>query len=432
MKIKHKMSIFILLSFLLLVFFYMDRKESNPPTVSISVSESDGRVVKNKDIIMEVGISSSTDIINMYIDQETVMGKTENKNKTKDINRAQASMLIAGGCFWCVEADVEKLSGVISAVSGYAGGTNENPTYENYGKAGHREVVEITYDPNIISYEEILIYAMKHMDPTDDKGSFADRGAYYTPAFYYNTDKEKKIVETLIKEVDEKGPYDRPLAVAVEKSPKFWPAEDYHQDYYKKSFSSLKYKYYRNASGRDDFIKKYWGDDVGPTLPWRINNTGTHDIDKVTGFWKDYKKPSVDEIKKILTPLQFHVTQENGTERPFDNSYDKLYEDGIYVDVLSGEPLYSSTDKYDSSTGWPSFVRPISDDAVTKHIDKKLFSTRTEIRSAIADNHIGHVFSDGPVDRGGLRYCMNSAAMTFVPRAEMEEKGYGEYLKLFE
>ncbi len=177
------------------------------------------------------------------------------------------TMLIAGGCFWCVEADAEKLPGVIEAVSGYAEGSVDNPTYKNYSKTGHREVVEVTYDENRVSFGEVIINAIKHMDPTDDDGSFNDRGDYYSPALYYDNAEQKQIIEATIKRMDEFGPYDKPLAIEVIARPKFWPAEDYHQDYYKGTLSALKYKYYRSGSGRDAFIKKYWGSNTGPTLP---------------------------------------------------------------------------------------------------------------------------------------------------------------------
>lgn len=339
--------------------------------------------------------------------------------------------LVAGGCFWCVEADLEKTAGVISAVSGYAGGSTANPTYNNYGSGGHREVVEVTYDANQISYEEILIVTMKTTDPTDDEGTFADRGDKYSAAFYYETAAQKQIIDNLIAEVDEFGPYDKPLAIDIEPRPKFWAAEDNHQDYYKGTLTKLKYQYYRNASGRSDFIEKYWGvNDHSPKLPWRSTNnqTSVNQNETKTYAWTAYRKPDDATLKAALDPLTYKVTQQDGTERSGTHWLDKNWERGIYVDILSGEPLYSSRDKYDSGTGWPSFVRPISDDALTLHEDRKLFSVRTETRSAIADNHLGHVFNDGPADRGGLRYCMNGAALRFVPEAEMVGGGYSDFL----
>ncbi|MEZ4200720.1 MAG: peptide-methionine (R)-S-oxide reductase MsrB [Candidatus Paceibacterota bacterium] len=358
--------------------------------------------------------------------------------QTADVSVETKTMLVAGGCFWCVESDLEKLPGVVEAVSGYAGGSTENPTYGDYSKGGHREVVEVTYDPAVVSFEQIAIYTLKHTDPTDDDGSFADRGDYYSAALYYETEAEKATIEALIKEIDEQGPYDKPLAVDVEQRPTFWAAEDFHQDYYKGTLSKFKYKAYRAASGRDTFIKKYWGADTGPDLSWRAEvsteTTASSETSttKEPGWWKSFTMPSETELRALLTPLQYKVTQEEGTEPAFNNTYDGNKAEGIYVDIVSGEPLYSSTHKYDSGTGWPSFTQPITPEAVTEHKDFKLILPRTEIRSSIADSHLGHVFKDGPEDAGGLRYCMNSAALRFVAKEDMEREGYGDYLFLFE
>jgi len=337
--------------------------------------------------------------------------------------------MVAGGCFWCVEADLEKTPGVVDVVSGYAGGSTENPTYDDYGAGGHREVVLVTYDPNIISYEDILIVTMKTTDPTDDDGTFADRGDKYSAAFYYETAAERETIEALIDEVNAYGPYDEPLTIDVEARPQFWPAEDFHQDYYKGTLSRLKYQYYRRASGRDAFIEQYWGGDTSPSLPWRVNDNQTTSMNDTTYPWSNYQKPDQAALKDTLDALTYKVTQQDGTERAGSSPLDTIYEPGIYVDILSGEPLFSSGDKFDSGTGWPSFTRPITPGAVTEHEDRRLFMVRTEIRSAIADNHLGHVFDDGPVDRGGLRYCMNGVALRFVPEAEMEAAGYGDFLQ---
>lgn len=349
---------------------------------------------------------------------------TNNNKVSTELSSKTETALIAGGCFWCVEADIEKLPGVIEAVSGYSGGSTDNPTYGNYSSGGHREVVQVTYDPDMVSFEEIIIFALKHMDPTDGDGSFYDRGKQYAPAFYYTSTEEKKVIENLIKEIDDKGPYDKPLAIDVEPVGTFWPAEDYHQDYYKGALSSLKYKYYRNASGRDDFIEKYWGTDTSADLSWR--NAGADNTD-----WSNFTKPSDEELKQVLTDIQYKVTQKEATEPAFNNTYWDNHEEGIYVDVVSGEPLFSSTHKFDSGTGWPSFTRPINYDFVTEHKDYKLIIPRTEIRSAIADSHLGHVFNDAPQELGGIRYCMNSAALRFVARSNMEKEGYGDFLYLF-
>ena len=377
---------------------------------------------------MEANIVTQDEVIN---NNEESM---ENTNTDNDTNSEVATMMVAGGCFWCVESDLEKLPGVIEVVSGYAGGSTDNPTYGDYAKGGHREVVEVQYNPQVISFEEILISALKHMDPTDDDGSFGDRGEYYSPAFYYENDEQKQLIESLIAEVNEKGPYDKPLAIDVEARPKFWPAEDFHQDYYKGALSSVKYNFYRKASGRDDFIEKYWGDDTDPSLHWRENSTiyRTNDTgNSKGGFWLDFIKPSDSELKSTLSDIQYKVTQKNGTERSFNNEYWDNHEEGIYVDIVSGEPLFSSTHKFDSGTGWPSFTRPIDYNFVTEHDDRILLQKRTEIRSAIADSHLGHVFPDAPKELGGIRYCMNSASLRFVPKADMEAEGYGDFLYLF-
>jgi peptide methionine sulfoxide reductase msrA/msrB len=355
--------------------------------------------------------------------------KNTQKNTEPVLPATTQTALVAGGCFWCVEADLEKTPGVLSAVSGYAGGTTENPTYDTYGAGGHREVVEVTYDPAIVSFEELLIVTLKTTDPTDDDGTFYDRGDKYSAAFYYENDEQRQIIEDLIAEVDEYGPFDASLAIDIEARPQFWPAEDFHQDYYKGTLSRVKYQYYRRASGRDAFINQYWEGDTSPTLPWRMQNNQTSRMNTNNYPWSSYQKPDQATLARELDALTYKVTQQNGTERAGTSPLDKIYEPGIYVDVLSGEPLFSSRDKFDSGTGWPSFTRPIMPDAVTEHEDRKFFMVRTEIRSAIADNHLGHVFSDGPADRGGLRYCMNGVAIRFVPEAEMEAAGYSDYLQ---
>lgn len=374
---------------------------------------------------IEVTVELPEIVIGTNVDTSNTAPLTGTK---ADMSKARSeTMLVSGGCFWCVESDLEKIPGVTAVVSGYAGGQTENPTYKNYGAGGHREVVEVTYDPSVVSFEEILIVTLKTTDPTDDGGTFADRGDKYSSAFYYDTPKQAEIINKLITEVNEFGPYDKPLAIDIEARPTFFKAEDEHQDYYKGTLTKLKYQYYRNASGRNDFIVKYWGTDTSPELAWRSNQVkNTSIINK--NMWINYSKPAPELLKQQLDQLTYKVTQEEGTERAGSSELDKNYETGIYVDVLSGEPLFSSEDKYDSGTGWPSFTKPISDEVLTLREDKSLFSTRTEVRSALVDNHLGHVFNDGPKDKGGERYCMNGVALRFVPKAEMEAQGYEDYL----
>lgn len=355
--------------------------------------------------------------------------------KSIDIPDAQvetvATAMFGGGCFWCVESDLQKVKGVSTVVSGYAGGSGENPTYENYGAQGFREVVTVTYNPTIVSYANLVEHIIKHGDPTDPDGSFGDRGKEYAPAIYYKTEAEKLIAQTVIKNIDNAKVYPKALTIIVIPTVKFWSAEDYHQDYSEKN--PVRYNFYRTASGRDAFIKKYWGNNAGDFTASgekvTVNTSVTTNTNiKTMNTWELYIKPSDAVLRTLLTDIQYTVTQEEGTERSFKNEYDANKAEGIYVDVLSGEPLYSSKDKFDSGTGWPSFVKPITENSIVTKEDKGFFGTRIEVRSRYADSHLGHVFDDGPTDRGGKRYCMNSAAMRFIPKEKMESEGYGMFL----
>lgn len=317
----------------------------------------------------------------------------------------------AGGCFWCMEPPFEKLQGVINVTSGYAGGAEKNPTYEEVSskKTGHVESIQIEYDPKKVSYETLLDVYWRQVDPTDDHGQFVDRGNPYKPKIFYHTAAQKKAAEASLKELNESGQFDKPIVVHIEKFTTFYAAEEYHQDYYKKN--PIRYKFYRSLSGRDAYLDKAWGED-----------REVH----------QFEKPSDEELRKMLTPIQYRVTQENGTEQAFQNEYHDNKGEGIYVDIVSGEPLFSSLDKYDSGTGWPSFTRPIEEKAVTLHKDFKLILPRTEVRSTLADSHLGHVFNDGPEEFGGQRYCMNSAALRFIPKEDLKKEGYEEFVELFE
>ncbi len=356
----------------------------------------------------------------------TYMRATSPTTTQRAVPEGIKTAYFAGGCFWCVESDFEKFAGIKAVISGYMGGETDNPSYQNH--ADHREAVEVQYDPSVISYQDLVEYFFRHHDPTDAGGSFFDRGHSYTSAIYPQNDQEEQIAWQVIKQLTDDNVFPKPIVTAVERDAKFWVAEDYHQDYYKKN--SLRYKTYRKGSGRDKYINSVWGE----REDFEVIPDGL-----VDNPWSGYQKPSDKELRGQLSELEYKVTQKEGTERPFTpGNLDDEKRAGIFVDVLSGEPLYSSKDKFDSGTGWPSFVRPISQDFIVTKTDRKLLIARTEVRSKYGDNHIGHVFNDGPrfnedgTPSTGQRWCMNGAAMTFIPLEEMEAAGYADYIQFVE
>ncbi|WP_101772970.1 peptide-methionine (R)-S-oxide reductase MsrB [Peptostreptococcus faecalis] len=310
----------------------------------------------------------------------------------------------AGGCFWCMVKPYTAYSGVKNVVSGYTGGQTENPTYKEVctGNTGHYEAIQIEYDENEITYEELLDIYWKQIDPTDAYGQFADRGEQYRTAIFCHDEQQKVQALESKRKIEKEKFQGKEIATQILDAGIFYPAEENHQNYYKKMRDH--YNVYYKNSGRYGFIKSHW----------------------------DRQNVNREEVKEKLSSIQFEVTQNDMTEVPFENEYYNNFEKGIYVDVVSGEPLFSSTDKFNSGCGWPAFTKPIKETALIYRSDFVYGMDRTEVRSHESNSHLGHVFDDGPEETGGNRYCINSASLKFIPYDKMEECGYGQYKKYVE
>ncbi|MEH7522893.1 peptide-methionine (S)-S-oxide reductase MsrA [Bacillus sp. JJ1503] len=308
----------------------------------------------------------------------------------------------AGGCFWCMVSPFDEQPGIREVISGYTGGHKENPTYEEVcsDTTGHYEAVQITFDPAIFPYKKLLDLFWQQIDPTDEGGQFNDRGLSYRTAIFYHNEEQRDMAEASRKELAESGRFQKPIATGILPASRFYNAEDKHQDYYKKN--PLHYNLYKEGSGRARFIRENWK-----------------------------SRKSEEQLRKELTPIQYEVTRNNATEPPFHNEFWDHTEEGIYVDIISGEPLFSSKDKYDAGCGWPSFTKPLRRTEIEEKFDGSYGMRRIEVRSKTSESHLGHVFDDGP-GPDHARYCINSAALRFIPKNKLADEGYGEYLKLFE
>ena len=335
---------------------------------------------------------------NMQSDKKTI--SNNNKINEKDMTEV-SEIYLAGGCFWGTEYFMQQIPGVLQTEVGYANGKTDNPTYEEVcsGKSGHAETVRVAYNPKQVALSTLLELYFKTIDPTAINRQGNDVGSQYRTGIYFTNPDDEQVAKRELEILQKQ--YTQPIVVEVRPLDNFFKAEEYHQDYLEK-----------NPRGYCH---------ISPDLIEWVRNYTTQ---------SRYSKPDRLELKERLTPIQYTVTQENGTERAFQNEYWNEERAGIYVDITTGEPLFVSSDKFDSGCGWPAFSRPISAELLVQLRDSTHGMERIEVRSKLGDAHLGHVFPDGPKAQGGLRYCINSAALRFISKADMEAEGYGDYLYL--
>ncbi len=338
-------------------------------------------------------------------------GKEEIKKENQETmdNKNVREIYFAGGCFWGTEHFFQQIRGVVGTEVGYANGNTQNPTYEEVVShtTGFAETVKVKYDPEQVDLKLLIDLYFKTIDPTSKDQQGNDRGNQYRTGIYFKDKNDEAIVKGEVEKLAKN--YTKPVVVETVALKNFYRAEDYHQDYLDKNPGG----YCHIEPGLFEMAKK-----ANP-LPKAAPKV-------------QYEKQDKKVLKEKLTAEQYNVTQENGTERPFQNEYWNETREGIYVDITTGEPLFISTDKFESGCGWPSFSKPITKKLIDEKLDKSQGMTRVEVRSKTGDAHLGHVFNDGPEDKGGLRYCINSASLKFIPKADMQKKGYGEYIPLLD
>ncbi len=344
------------------------------------------------------------------------MSQTGTQATNPQFSRDAATATFAGGCFWCMQPPFEKIPGVTKVLAGYTGGSKKNPAYEEVsaGGTGHMESIQITYDPKRTSYLALLDVFWKSMDPTDAGGQFVDRGNQYQSAIFYHTLEQRALALATKASLARSGVFGKSeIVTRIVPASTFYEAEEYHQDYYMKNPAD--YHRYRNGSGRDQFLEKIW-----KHASWSAD---TVSVD-------EFSKPEESVVRKMLSPLAYRVTQEGGTEQPFNNEYWNNHAQGIYVDAVTGEPLFSSLDKFESGTGWPSFTRPLVDGNVVEKNPSGVAKGGTEVHSRLGGSHLGDLFNDGPPP-GHLRYCIDSAALRFIAKEDLQREGYGKFRAAF-